>query len=316
MIVIEATSKQMKKTAKLIGNATGGFAFKGGYDNVNWKLVRVMCNVGYTFMKKESGTSVKKLDLDGIYGEITVPENCISENIIMYIHGGGLVSGSARATRAYCSYLAKYSGYRVVSIDYRLAPENTYPDAIDDCEKAFLALHRMYPDAKICLTGESAGGYYTFATTVRLISRNEFLPAVLLPQSPLCDLTGTLDRSYYEIQDNTVSPEGLTPLFDMYAPGVDRTNPEISCAYFDRLDEMPPTLMSFDASETLRADAELMYRLLREKGVDCDCVMLKNTFHACSTAGIQTPETFKLMLYDIEFVRKHFGDSVDTNNIK
>ena len=187
MKVIQANSKQMEKTAKLIGNATGGFAFKGGYDNVNWKLVRAMCNIGYTFMKKEKGVSVMKLDLNGIYGELSRPDNRISDNIIMYIHGGGLVSGSAKATRAYCSVLARFSGYDVVSIDYALAPENTYPKAIDDCERAFLALHERFPKAKIALTGESAGGYLSFATTVRLIRKNEYLPACLLPQSPLCD---------------------------------------------------------------------------------------------------------------------------------
>ena len=310
MKVINATSKEMEKTARIVGNATGGFAFKGGYDNVNWKLVRFMCNIGYSFMKKEKGVRVMQLDLDGIHGELTRPQNRINDNIIMYIHGGGLVSGSARATRGYCSVLAKFSGYDVVSIDYRLSPENTYPAAIDDCEKAFLALHKQFPDARICFTGESAGGYLSLATTVRLISKNEYLPACLLPQSPLCDLTGELDRSYYEIRDNTVSPEGLAPLMDMYAPGMDRRNPEISCAYFDQLEKMPPVLMSFDESETLRADAELMNRLLKEKGVDSDCIMMRNTFHACSTSGVGTPETFELLLDDIEFIRKHFGDSL------
>lgn len=308
MKVIEATSEQMKKTAKLIGNATGGFAFKGGYDKVNWKLVRVMCNIGYSFMKREKEVMLHKLDLNGIYGEMTIPDNRINDNIIMYIHGGGLVSGSARATRAYCSVLARFSGYNVVSIDYRLAPENVFPAAIDDCERAFLALHEQYPKSKICFTGESAGGYLSLATAVRLIRKNEYLPACLLPQSPLCDLSGELDRSYYEIIDNTVSPEGLIPLIDMYAPGTDRKNPELSVRYFDQLKKMPPVLMSFDANETLRADAEMMNKVLREKGVDSDCIMMKNTFHACSTAGIQTPETFELLLDDIEFIRKHFQD--------
>ena len=306
---IIATSAQMEKTSKVVGNATGGFAFKGGYDNVNWKLVRAMCNIGYSFMKKEKGVTVQKLDLNGIYGELTRPDNRINDNIIMYIHGGGLVSGSAKATRAYCSVLARFSGYDVVSIDYRLAPENTYPAAIDDCERAFLALHEQFPKAKICLTGESAGGYLSLVTTVRLISKNEFLPACLLPQSPLCDLTGDLDRSYYEIKDNTVAPEGLTPLMDMYAPGIDRKNPEISCLYFDQLEKFPPVLMSFDANETLRADAEKMNEALKAKGVDSDCIMMVHTFHACSTAGIGTPETFELLMDDIEFLRKHFGDN-------
>lgn len=306
MIEINATSKEMKKNKKIVGSATGGFAFKGGYDRVNWKLVRFMCDFGYTFMPKEKGVKFERISLDGINAIVAIPEEIKDENIIMYIHGGGLVSGSAKSTKAYCSMLAKAHSRMVVTIDYRLAPENTYPAAVDDCEKAFIALHNKYPNAKICVTGESGGGYLTYALTIRLINNNEYLPSCLLPQSPLCDMTGELDRSYYEIIDNTVSPEGLDPLMDMYAPGIDRKNPEISCAYFDKLEKFPPVMMSCDANETLRADAELMYRVLNEKGVECELVMLKNTFHACSTLGNGSPETKELMNINKEFVDRCF----------
>lgn len=317
MIIIEAVSKEMKKNAKIVGSATGGFVFKGGYDHVNWKLVRFLCNVGYSFMPKEKGVSFQDLDLNGIHAIIATPEQIKDDNIIMYIHGGGLVSGSAKATKAYCSQLAKRSKRRVVTIDYRLAPENTYPAGLDDCEKAFLALHERFPDAKICVTGESAGGYYTFALTTRLIRNNEFLPSCLLPQSPLCDMTGDLDRSCYEIIDNTVQPEGLSPLMDMYAPGIDRRDPEISCAYFDQLERFPPVEMSCDFNETLRADAELMYRVLNEKGVNCELIMLKNTFHACSTLGNGSPETIELMKENIRFMDECFNadSSDDTRSV-
>ena len=115
-------------------------------------------------------------------------------------------------------------------------------------------------------------------------------------------MTGDLDRSYYEIKDDTVQPEGLDPLMDMYAPGVDRRNPEISCAYFDELEKMPPAEMSFDANETLRADAEMMYRVLLEKGVTCQLIMMENTFHACSTLGTGSPETLQLLKENVRFM--------------
>ena len=308
MIEIYAKSEEMKKNAKIVGSATGGFAFKGGYDHVNWKLVRFLSDIGYSFMPKEKGVKFEKIDLNGVHAIMAVPEEIKDENIIMYIHGGGLVAGSAKATRAYCSQIAKRAKRRVVTIDYRLAPENIFPAGLDDCETAFLALHEKYPKAKFCVTGESGGGYYTYALTVRLIRKGEYLPACLLPQSPLCDLTGDLDRSYYEIHDETVTPEGLVPLFDMYAPGIDRKDPEISCAYFDRLEEFPPVEMSCDANETLRADADLMYKILREKGVKCELVMLHDTFHACSTLGKGSPETLQLMDENIRFMEECFAE--------
>ncbi|MBQ8995677.1 MAG: alpha/beta hydrolase fold domain-containing protein [Oscillospiraceae bacterium] len=306
MRIITATSNEMKKNAKIVGSATGGFAFKGGYDKVNWKLVRLMCNFGYTFMPKEKDVRFSKIDLGGISGIIATPKKMESEDLILYIHGGGLVSGSAKATKGYCSMLAKHSGCRVISIDYRLCPENPYPAGIDDCETAYLALRKTFPNSKVCVTGESAGGFLTLTLTVRLLSKGEQLPECLLPQSPLCDLTGELDRSYYTIRDNTVTPEGLDPLFDMYAPGVDRKDPEISVSYCDRLGEFPPTLMSCDSNETLRADAEDLEKKMRTAGACCDLIMLENSFHACSTLGTGSPETLELMQEDISFMKACF----------
>ena len=98
MIRIEARSREMKKNAKIVGSATGGFAFKGGYDRVNWKLVRFMCNFGYSFMPKEKGVRYQDMELNGIHAIMAIPERIRDEHLIMYIHGGGLVSGSAKAT--------------------------------------------------------------------------------------------------------------------------------------------------------------------------------------------------------------------------
>ncbi|MBQ6333968.1 MAG: alpha/beta hydrolase fold domain-containing protein [Erysipelotrichaceae bacterium] len=311
MKVIQASSKQMQDTAKIVGNATGGFVFKDGLEKVNWKLVRLMCNIGYSFMKKEKGVKVTSLDLNGIHGELTSPDNRINDNIIMYLHGGGFVSGSAKATRAYCSVLARFSGYDVISIDYRLSPENTYPAAIEDCVKAFLAVHEQFPKAKIALTGESAGGYLCLATAITLIDMNEYLPACMLPQSPLCCIYGGLDRSYYEIKDNTVEPEAVDNggIGKLFAPNGDKGDHRLDMRTFECFDKMPPALISFDANETLRADAETICELYRKNGADCDLIMIKDSFHACSTSSVGTPETFELMLDDIEFLRRHFNDS-------
>lgn len=306
--IIKCTSKEMEKNKKIVGFATGGVMFGKGMDKVNWKVVRAICDFGYTFMPKEKGVKVKKVMLDGVSGEMSIPDNVTSQNFILYIHGGGLVSGSAKATRGYCSMFARFSGMRVFSINYRLAPEHTYPKGLDDCFAAYRAIRRQYPESKICVTGESAGGYYTFALTVRCIEEGFPVPDVLLPQSPLCDLTGELKRDYYSISDGTVSEDTLPYLTACYAPGVDLKNPEISCCYFDRLHLFPPTMISCDSQETLRADSDLIYKTLQEKGVEAHMVMFEGAFHACSTLGVGSPETFALLQKNIIFVKKCFGE--------
>ncbi len=183
-----AKSAEMAKNAAIVGRMTGGMSFNGGMPDkvdrkviVSMKVARFTVDMGYTLMPKEKGIKIQKLDLDGIYGEMSLPKKTTSDNIILYIHGGGFVSGSARATRAYCSMLAKYSGCRVVSINYALSPESVWPRAPEDCVKAYLALRRQFPEAKVCLTGESAGGNLVLVTVIRLIRTRENYRSALCP---------------------------------------------------------------------------------------------------------------------------------------
>lgn len=305
--IVEAKSEQMEKNRKIVGFATGGVMFGEGMEKTNWKLVRLICNFGYSFMPKEKGVSIQKIMLDNISAEISTPESVTGNGIIMYIHGGGLVSGSAKATRGYCSMLAKYSGLRVVSINYRLAPENKFPAALDDCEEAYLALHRMYPEAKICLTGESGGGYLTTALTIRLIESGDYMPGCIVPHSTLCDLEATLDRGYYEIIDGSVTSPAVIPyIAEMFAgKNADFTNPELDVKHYDSWEKFPPTWLTCDYNETLRADSEYLYHKLEENGVDVRLTILKGAFHACSTLGTGSPETFELLKNNAVFIRKY-----------
>lgn len=310
MAIIERTawSAEMEKNAATVGRMTGGASFAGDINNRNWKILRIICDVGYSLMPKEKGIKVQKLNLDGIYGEMSLPKKQTSENIIFYIHGGGLVSGSAKATRAYCSMMAKYSGCRVVSIDYSLAPEKVFPDALNDCERAYLALRKQFPNAKICVQGESAGGYLTVALTIRLLSKGEQIPECLIPHSPLCDMAGVLKSDYYEVYDVTVSRDGLDSLTSCYCPGQDTTNPEISVILYDNFAAFPPTVITADANETLRADADALYEKLNSAGVKVDLIRYKNTFHAFAPIGTSSPETMALMIDNIRFMKEVWGE--------
>ena len=303
-----AHSAEMEKNAAMVGRMTGGMGFNKDVSKVNWKAVRIICDLGYSLMPREKGVKIKKLDLGGVMGEMSIPKKVTSPNILMYIHGGGLVSGSAKATRAYCSMLAKYSGCRVVSIDYALAPEKVWPAAVDDCITAYLALRKQFPEAKLCLTGESGGGNLTLATVIRLIRTGEKVPECIVPHSPVCDFSDSLDRSYYEIKDITVSVEGLNSLVNAYCPSSDLKEPEISPIYFDGFDKFPPTIITCDFNETLRADCEALYKKMEEAGADVNLIIYKNTFHAFAPIGTSSPETMELMIENIKFMRKCWGE--------
>ncbi|WP_158966889.1 alpha/beta hydrolase [Chachezhania sediminis] len=77
---------------------------------------------------------------------------------VMFFHGGGFVVGSLDSHDDVCAEICAQTGYRVISVDYRLAPEHKHPAAFDDCKTAVLWASRKFPEDDIVLAGDSAGG--------------------------------------------------------------------------------------------------------------------------------------------------------------
>jgi dienelactone hydrolase len=88
--------------------------------------------------------------------------------VILYFHGGAYALGSARAGAGLAADHARPAGTRVISVDYRLAPENPFPAAIEDAVAAYRALLDQVPSSHIAIAGESAGGGLAAATLVAL----------------------------------------------------------------------------------------------------------------------------------------------------
>lgn len=226
---------------------------------------------------------------------------------MLYIHGGGLVSGSAKVTKGYCSMLAKVSGCRVFSIDYRLASENVYPSAVDDCFKAYKELQKLYPDSKIAITGESGGGTLCFALTVRCIENGVVPPACIVAHSGGFDFTETLvnTKTDYVVDDYTVKKGAQTAAMELYAPGQDLYNPEISPYFYGRLSEFPPVVFTCDSKETIKVDSVEMYKKLENEGIDVTLYEYENTFHAFAPIGTMSPETTELLKENSDFMKKY-----------
>lgn len=302
-----ATSKEMKKNYNVVKYMQGGMQFNEKMENINWKRVRWICDIGYTFMPKEKGVKFEKINLNGVNAIMSIPKEIVSKGIVLYIHGGGLVSGSAKGTKGYCSMLAKKMGCRVISIDYALAPEKPYPNGLNDCYKAYMEIRKLYPTSKIALTGESGGAYLCFALMVRLIKNNVELPSCVVAHSGGFDMSGSLERNYDEIEDITVNGGAFQAAQKMYAPNMDIRNPEISPVFFEDFSKFPPAVFTCDAKETLKADSYAMYEKYIQAGVDATLYEFENTFHAFAPIGTMAPETTKLLEENGEFIRKYIS---------
>jgi monoterpene epsilon-lactone hydrolase len=179
-----------------------------------------------------------------------------STKVILYLHGGAYAIGSAAASVGLASDLARRAGIRLVSVDYRLAPENPNPAALEDAVAAYRALlHSGMSASRIAIAGESAGGGLAAATLVALKSAGSPQPSSAVLMSPWADLTLS-GRSITEkaAVDPALTPQGLQRRAAEYAGARDPANGLISPIFAD-LTGLPPLLVQAGSHEILLNDA-------------------------------------------------------------
>ena len=187
--------------------------------------------------------------------EVTVP-GADADGVILYFHGGVYVIGTAAATVPLVGELARRTGTRAITLDYRLAPEHPYPAAVADAQDAYQGLLEQGIDAgQIALAGESAGGGLAVATLLALRDAGVPLPSCAFLMSPYADLTLSGDSiADREAVDRTLTPEGLRLRILDYVAGADASHPLISPVFAD-LTGLPPLLIQVGSNEILLSDA-------------------------------------------------------------
>jgi len=196
-------------------------------------------------------------------------------NMILYFHGGVYVIGSAATSVPLVSDLARRAQARALTVDYRLAPEHSYPAAVDDARAAYEGLLAQGVDAgQIALAGESAGGGLAVATLLALRDAGTPLPTSAFLMSPYADLTLSGETILQnQATDLVLTPEGLRLRVPDYVGGADASNPQISPVFGD-LSGLPPLLIQASSHEILLSDA---LRLARKAAIDGVPVTLEVT---------------------------------------
>jgi epsilon-lactone hydrolase len=187
--------------------------------------------------------------------EITV-DGIEPRHIVMYFHGGVYVLGDAFLAADLASQIGRRTSAKVISVDYRLAPENPYPAAVDDALTAYEALLRSGTAASdIAFAGESAGGGLAIAALVSARDNGLPLPPAAFVMSPYVDLTlaGATMETKREA-DPLLSPQALQARVRDYTSGQDAALPLIS-PIFAELSGLPPLIIQAGSYEVLLDDA-------------------------------------------------------------
>ena len=197
---------------------------------------------------------------EGALGDVRTAEITVDgiepRYVVLYFHGGVYVMGDAFLAADLASQVGRRTQAKVISVDYRLAPEHPYPAAVDDALAAYEALlHDGIDPSDIAFAGESAGGGLTVATLVNARDHGLPLPAAAFVMSPYVDLTLAAETMETRREvDPLLSRELLEPRVADYTAGQDAALGLISPVFAD-LSGLPPLMIQAGTHEVLLDDA-------------------------------------------------------------
>lgn len=274
--------------------------------NTSIEGFRETCEKGANrFGKIPAGIQVKPQNIDGIPAEWLIPEGADPQKMVMYVHGGGYVSGSCNDHRAIISKFAKNCGIKYLTYEYRLAPEHPYPAAVDDSVKVYRRiLDSGFTPENILIAGESAGGGLTLAVLLALKEQNIALPIAAVAISPWTDLSCS-GESYQTKNKVSLAPLNSWIVFrDHYIGNNPATLPLISPLYGD-LKDLPPLFINSGTADELYDDGEAFARKAIAAGVDVIFRKGEGMVHCYPLLAPMFPEATTAMNEIVSFIRLH-----------
>ncbi|MDI9803163.1 alpha/beta hydrolase [Citrobacter koseri] len=239
----------------------------------------------------ETRVQVDDIEIDAMTFRVVSPL-ASSETLpcVIYYHGGCFVSGGFATHDNQLRQLAYHSGCRIIAVQYRLAPEHTFPAAHDDAEKGAniiwnhaeeLGINRK----RITLAGDSAGGHLALVTALRLKQANHWQPAQLVLIYPMLDATAGFNSYTRHGLDYIITRDTLLSGYEMYLQQTDRQHPEVSPLWRDDFSTLPPAHIITAEFDPLCDEGEALYQRLTEQGVDCTCQRYLGVIHGFFQLG-------------------------------
>lgn len=259
--------------------------------------------------RKYYPANVEETTMGGVRTDIIMPLTMPDANanrVLINLHGGGFNSDSGSLIEGIP--IANLAKTKVVSVYYRLAPENPFPAAVDDVVAVYKELLKTYKPRGIGIFGTSAGAILTAEVAVKLKQLGLPLPAALGIFSGLGDFSRVGDsRQLFTLNGLPGEMQPIDPNHlpdDQYVGKTDRKDPVLSPLFAD-LHGMPPTLLVTSTRDILLSDTSTLHRALLRAGVDAHLVVFEALPHAF-WYHFQLPETKEAL----EVMAKFFDEKV------
>lgn len=248
---------------------------------------------------KDKAVKLLKVNAGTIPCEWVVSPGADASVRLLYIHGGGFVSGSGGHYLAMAAQISAAAKCAVLMVDYRLAPEHPFPAGLNDCVDAYLFMLKNGPDGEaaaevVFVSGDSAGGGLTLSTLLALKDRKHPLPAAGIPISPCTDFTFASD-SLKTIEDPIISAKTMPEFRKLYLGDKDPKDP-LASPVFGNYRGLPPILFLTGELEMLRDDSIRAARKACADGVSVQLEIWPGMVHVFPVRELpESKEAIELM---------------------
>lgn len=236
-----------------------------------------------------------------------------SRGVILFLHGGGWVTESVDTYERICALMARETGMQVLAVEYRRAPEDRFPTALNDCYAAATALYsgelvEGAGEENIVIMGDSAGGNLAAALVLMARDRGEFSPRKQILIYPALWNDYTDSSPFPSVKENgeghMLTAAKMEEYLGLYEKtGDDRKNPYFAPLLETDLKGLPDTLILTAELDPLRDEGEEYARRLSAAGSNVVCHRIKKAFHGYFALGIKHMFVGESLGYIKDFIK-------------
>ncbi len=240
---------------------------------------------------------VEEKSWKNISGYQIIPDVFVSHRVLIYIHGGAFVAGSAKAYLSFASTLANATSARTVVPEFRLPPSHPFPAGIDDIKEVFRTVYTDESVAismksesgsgeekkpEIIIAADDSGASLAMALLLELKGRFRDCIRQVFLFSPILNIADTNPLfTAKKAKDDIYTAEGLRRCADLYTYAENRTNPQVSSVYIttDQLENFPPVFIQTGEKDYLLDDAICLQSVLKGSNVECTLDVVPDMIH-------------------------------------
>ncbi len=251
---------------------------------------------------------IEEINVGGVPAEWQIVPGADADKVILYFHGGGMVLMSPKTQRELTIEIAQLTKMRILSVDYRLAPEHPFPASLEDSVNAYKwLLSQGFKAKNITIAGDSAGGWLTISSLIKLRDEGIDLPIGAVALSPLTDFTDGSKTIYENAKtDPILGDVGIFWWTTCYLAGADPNNPLLSPVNAN-LSGLPPILIQVSTSEMLYDHSTRLVERAKNAGVDITLQEWNDTIHVFQGFGFHDlPEAKEAISKIGEFIQNLF----------